>query len=168
MQGLNLNTSIHITMKCLFELYFLNNQKQNKETIVLTLIAQHMHSNSQAHVLGEEVIFMSLPRDDCFSSTVTEDKEAHCACCRKHPPLFTQVIPAVNSHLTFRNNFLCQDTNEGETPRATPTSPLLQQSPANYLSTPNWQVKMCDGCLSGWVAWRGGPARVNALHSFDL
>lgn len=69
--------TLHYEGQCLFDL----------RHCVHTHVAQQIHSNSQPHALGEEVI--PSADDDCLSSTVTEDKGEHCACCRKHPPLFT-------------------------------------------------------------------------------
>lgn len=59
--------------------------------------------------------------EEVIQYTGNEDKGQHWAHSWKNLPLFTWLIPVVNLHLTFGNNFLCHDTNEDERPCVTPT-----------------------------------------------
>lgn len=112
-------------------------------------VAQEIQRYSQPQTLTEEMIPMPL-----LLSTVTGDKGGYCACCTKHPPLFALVIPAVNLHSPFRNNFLCHDINEDERLWATPTPPT--SASANYPSVRRADRWRCATDVLVGGCWRVG------------
>lgn len=99
--------------------------------------------------LTKEMIPMPLPLLYCYGR-----QGGYCVCYRKHPPLFALVIPAVNLHSPFRNNFLCHDINEDERLWATPTPPT--SASANSLSVHRADRWRCATDVLVGGCWRVG------------